>query len=339
MPYAWPFLEPKAMSYRGGTTTGTKVTLESNTSPAWKALQAERQSTKAKDRLAILAMAGNYRVSFQFVETMGFDDDYSPARPYFSWATEQVRVLEDREDFISLQHTLVMYFQDKSGMVEGPMVMKHWRQDWSYEDTDLHTFIGGRSWQRTTREKDSATGSWTQAVFQVDDSPRYEVIGKWNHSEGVSRWCSEDCWRPLPRREFSVRDDYNVLGGTQTITITPTGWVHAQDNRKLIVMDDTPVKHLASETGINRYQRITSPNLKTAADEYWAASADYWSEVRKKWAEVFRDRDKFTLRDKVDGKSLFMFHFGYAAKIEETSSYDEEAGCKHARETIQRFLK
>jgi len=72
-------------------------------------------------------MAGNFRTSFQFTETAGFTDAYTPPRPYFSWGTEQVAVIEDTEEFISLQHTLVMYFQDESGEVTGPLVMKHWR--------------------------------------------------------------------------------------------------------------------------------------------------------------------------------------------------------------------
>ncbi len=339
MPYAWPFLEPKAMSYRGGTTTGSKVTLDKKPSAAWKALRASSGSTKEKDRLAILAMVGDYRVSFQFVETLGFADDYTPPRPYFSWGTEEVRIIEDREDFISLQHTLVMFFKGKDGKIEGPMVMKHWRQDWSYEDTDLHTFRGDRTWERSTRDKASVTGAWTQTVYQVDDSPRYEVVGKWSHNEGVSSWTSEDCWRPLPRREFSVRDDYNVLGGSHTITITPTGWVHAQDNRKLVVKDGKNARHIASETGINRYERITDPDLKTGSDKYWIASGPYWTEVRKAWAEVYKTKDRFSLEAKVDGQALFMHHFGYAMEIEKAGSYDAEAGRKHAQETIQKFLK
>ena len=108
--FAWPFLEPEALPYRGGTTRGTAVTLEKGLSDSWKSLQEDGLSALERDRRAILAMAGDYRVSFQFTETGGFVDGYSPSKPYFSWGTEQVQVLESSERFISLQHTLVMWF-------------------------------------------------------------------------------------------------------------------------------------------------------------------------------------------------------------------------------------
>jgi hypothetical protein len=83
-----------------------------------------------RDRRAILAMQGAYRTRFQFVETAGFMPDRAPPQPYFSWGFEFVHVLEERGDFISLQHTVVMYFQGEDGSVAQPAVMKHWRQDW-----------------------------------------------------------------------------------------------------------------------------------------------------------------------------------------------------------------
>ena len=338
LPFAWPFVEAEKMGSRGGTTQGSEVTLATEASEGWKKLQEEGLSTKERDRRAILALAGSYRVSFQFVETMGFAEDYSPPQTYFSWATEHVHVLEDRENFVSLQHTLVMYFKTKEGKIEGPMVMKHWRQDWWWEDAELHTYRGDRTWKREKRDPDSVKGTWTQAVYQVDDSPRYEVVGRWNHEEGVSRWESEDCWRPLPRREFSVRDDYNVLAGRHAITITPTGWVHAQDNRKLVVGSGEAPRSIASETGINRYERITEPQLAGGADKYWSKTGKYWGEVRSAWKDVFGREDTFRLKPSDEEKKLYQIHFGYAAELENGAEYDEKAAKEHAQKTIARFL-
>jgi hypothetical protein len=312
--------------------------LDTDASEAWKKLQESDISDQERDRRAILAMAGSYRVSFQFVETMGFAEGYSPPQPYFSWATEHVHVLDNREDFVSLQHTLVMYFETKEGKVEGPMVMKHWRQDWTWEDNDLHTYAGDLMWGRTRKHPENVRDSWTQAVFQVDDSPRYEVVGRWNHDEEVSRWESEDCWRPLPRREFSVRDDYNVLAGRHAITITPTGWVHAQDNRKLVVSEEASPRCIGTETGINRYERITEPELAAGANDYWAKTGKYWREVREAWSEVFREQDRFQLKPADDKKKLYQVHFGYAGELEGGAEYDAEAAREHARKTIARFL-
>ena len=105
------------------------------------------------------------------------------------------------------------------------MVMKHWRQDWRYEQREMHTFRGDQTWKRSKQPRSASRGRWVQSVYQVDDSPRYMAAGRWQHRANFSSWESDETWRPLPRREASVRDDYYVLIGTNTHTITPTGWV------------------------------------------------------------------------------------------------------------------
>ncbi|WP_210417830.1 DUF6607 family protein [Bythopirellula goksoeyrii] len=338
MAFGWPFLDPTTMETQGGTTQGSKVTLAGEPSEAWEKIRQPDLSKQERDRMAVLAMAGSFRVSFQFIESMGFAEDYKPSRPYFSWATEHVRVLADTPTFVSLQHTLVMYFEDEE--MGGPMVMKHWRQDWTYEDRELVVYRGHLVWEKMKLAEEEASGGWSQAVFQVDDSPRYEAFGRWEHEAGFSRWTSNDAWRPLPRREFSVRDDYNVLGGTQAITITPTGWVHFQDNCKLQVDSKTnSPRSVACEIGINRYERILEPTIQKPADAYWAKTGDYWKEVRGAWKDIFRTRDRFQLKNQADGKKLYEEHFGYAAEIEATDSYDKENGRTHAQETVNRFLE
>jgi hypothetical protein len=339
MTYGWPFVPAEKMRPRGGSTEGAEVTLDTQPSAAWQALQNKDLSPRERDRQAILALAGAYRVSFQFVETMGAAIDYEPPRPYFSWGTEWVHVLDQSDRSVRLQHTLVMYFREDDGTTSEPMVMKHWRQDWTYEDRDLHTYRGNQIWARKTLTEEEAQGSWTQAVYQVDDSPRYETNGRWDHTGGVSRWTSDDAWRPLPRREFSVRDDYNVLAGTHTITVTPRGWVHEQDNRKLQVSKDRDeVRCVACETGIDRYERITAPDVVQPGAEFWAQTGGYWQAVREEWAKVLETRDRFELKQQDGGSKLYEEHFGYAAQVEDEEVYDADAGRAHAHETIGRFL-
>ncbi len=332
--FAWPFIEAAEMQPRGGTTKGSKVTLAKEVSPAWKHLQEEGVTKLERDRRAILAMAGDYRVSFDFTEILGFSENYEPPKPYFSWATEKVMVLEEREKFISLQHTLVMFFKGKDGKVSEPMVMKHWRQDWTYEDPESHVYRGHNSWERK-RDELALKGFWSQAVYQVDDSPRYEAQGFWSHQGEMSTWSGWE-WRPLPRREFSVRDDYNVLAGTNEVTITPTGWVHVQNNTKIALSEAGEKKYIGQELGVNRYERITAPSLE-AAVESWEKVGPYWAEVRKAWTEVYQKNDRFSLHSKVDGKKLYQYHFSYAMKVEK-EGYDPAAGKKHAKETIEKFI-
>ena len=146
--------------------------------------------------------------------------------------TEYVYVIEDDEDFISLQHILVMFMSNEKQEIQGPFVIKHWRQDWKFENSRLIEYMGQDTWGARQFKKSEVEGTWTQAVFQVDDSPRYESFGRWEHEGGVSTWVSMKTWRPLPRREFSVRDDYDALVGTNRHTITPNGWVHEERNFK-----------------------------------------------------------------------------------------------------------
>lgn len=325
------------MKPRGGTTTGSEVALRKEAKEAWNQLWEEGLAKPEQDRRAIRAMAGSYRVSFDFIETLGFSADYSPPRPYFSWATEHVEIIEDREDFISLQHSLVMYFKNPDGEDSGPHVMKHWRQDWTWQDPEIVTYQGFG-----IRGKEQATepqGRWSQAVFQVDDSPRYEVMGEWTHEGGLSTWRSDNAPRPLPRRESSVRKDYNILEGVHEITLSPLGWIHVQNNRKLDLGADGSRSYRGTEIGVNRYEEIIEPDLATAWQEYWAKTADYWKAVRQAWDTIQDEHERFKLMDEVEGERLFQVHFGRAAEIMEAEETDAKADAAHASETVKRFVE
>lgn len=340
--YAWPYTDGDTMSPRGGSTKGPPVTLDTEPSEAWQGLQEPGLADFERDRRAILAMAGPYRASFDFLETVGFVPGYTPQRPYQSWGTEYVYVVEDRGDFISLQHIIVMFFTDEEGQVSGPAVMKHWRQDWQYEDQDLHVYVGLNTWEHQSLSRKAAKGAWSQAVFQVDDSPRYESIGRWEHHNGHSSWESADTWRPLPRREFSARDDYHVLSGINRHTITPTGWVHEQDNLKLVLdekgrpAEKTP--YLAREIGFNRYERITGHDF-AAGDEYWHKTGPFWAEVRDAWRDYFKERERFTLKADYEGQRLFAAMFDYADNLSAEEDYDAHAARTFIQQTLDRYLQ
>ena len=279
-PFSWPFVGWESMKPYGGTTQASETVLDTATKDEFKAIYEKGLTKKERDRRAILALAGDHRVSFDFIETASTADDYVPRRPYFSWATERAFVIEDEEDFISLQHILVMEFVDKEGEVQGPFVMKHWRQDWSFEDRTLVEYRGEQTWEKRTLRKQK--GTWTQAVYQVDDSPRYQTIVHWSHKGGMSIFRSRNFWRPLPRREFSARSDYDVLAGIHEIVITPTGWLHTQINQKLVTKSGKIKKVLATELGAVRYERITTPSM-AKAEEYWEKTSDFWQAIRSTW--------------------------------------------------------
>ena len=87
--FSWP-LDGNTLKPRGGSTRGAPVTLDREPSTAWKALQAPGLTAQERDRRAILAMAGSYRVSFDFLEVASYSAPTKPLGPYQSWGTEKV---------------------------------------------------------------------------------------------------------------------------------------------------------------------------------------------------------------------------------------------------------
>jgi hypothetical protein len=239
------------------------------------AMAPAQESSFQRDRAAILAMAGEFEVKFQFEEVLTLGET-EPSKHHESGAFEWVEVIEDRGDFISLQHILMVKRGD-----DAPSVVKHWRQDWQFEDATVHAYQGGGAWAPVKAPASALPGSWTQTVFQVDDSPRYESHGHWRHIGDHSYWDSAETWRPLPRREHTKRSDYDVLVGRNRHAITPQGWVHQQDNYKLAQRDGGQ-QVLAYETGLNTYTRVADFDFAPARD-YWESTKPYWAVVRAWW--------------------------------------------------------
>lgn len=339
--YAWPLSDDCDNLPRGGSSKGADVVLASKASNRWLALQESGLSRFERDRRAILAMSGGYKVNFDFLETVGFSKNYKRDNPYQSWGTEFVYVVADKPKFISLQHIMVMYFKQPDGSVSAPMVMKHWRQDWTYEDTRVLEYHHRTEWRSKSISKHESKGQWTQAVFQVDDSPRYESIGEWQHNASFSTWKSEVTRRPLPRREFSVREDYNVLEGFNSHTITRTGWVQEEENWKLVVDEEglpiTSAPYLSKEQGLARYQVITDFNFKPG-DEFMALAGQFWADVRAEWKNVIVENETLNLRKIVDEQPLFVPLFSYAEKIMSAGEYDNKEGKKYVHMQISRYV-
>ena len=327
------------MRPRGGTTKGSTVELSNESNSAWRKLSNEEHSNFEKDRNAILSMAGNHRVTFDFIETIVHDPISKPDRPYQSWGTEYVLVIEDSAQFISLQHILVMTFVDKDGKASKPMVMKHWRQDWQYAPSQMLVHNLTKGWHRQQLTKESAD-SWSQTVYQVDDSPRYAATGQWKHFKEMSVWESEDTLRPLPRREFSVRSDYDVLWGTNRITILSSGWVQEEDNLKMVITNPRDIENnqsfKAREAGIARYELISNLDI-SAAEDYWRKTKAYWQDVRVAWTALIEKNDQFWIRKKVSNRPLFSRMFAYAAALEKEDNYDAESSREFVAETLSSY--
>jgi hypothetical protein len=234
-----------------------------------------------RDRKAILAMAGDYKVRFDFRETAAIDPAYTPLPPKTSGGHEVVRVIEDTGRHIKLQHLLVV---DAGG---APMVIKHWRQDWTYEPQTVLTYAGNGRWTVTPVPEAERTGAWSQTVWQTDDSPRYGGVGRWNHAFGEARWTSGPTWRPLARRDAIRNPPYDRYDAINRHALTPAGWIHLQDNVK-IGPKDGALQTVVYEDGLNTYERFSAFDV-AAADDYWSKTKGYWAEVRRAWEAAAAD--------------------------------------------------
>ena len=330
--FSWAFRDGDEMAPRGGISRGADLSLVGEPTKAWQALQEEDLTPWERDRRAILAMAGRWRASFDFIETAGFEASWAPSRPYRSWGTEYVKVVTNEPNFISLQHILVMYMKTEAGEVRGPFVQKHWRQDWQYETASYHEYRGNDRWTRTRLTPAQREGAWVQTVWQVDDSPRYATVGRWHHDPGMSAWEGAPTLRPLPRREFSIRDDYDALRAVNRHIVTPTGWVHEEANDKLVLGGDMH-RVLAREAGLNRYEQITDHDFSAGA-EYWETTAPFWAVVRDYWKELWTAQHSFRFKSGSDAGPLFMKLFGYATELERSGAFDAE----EARDWVKRTL-
>ena len=219
--------------------------------------------------------------------------------------------------------------------------MKHWRQDWTFEDTEMNVFVGNDTWEPKSIPATSAAGTWTQAVYQVDDSPRYESFGKWVHKAGTSFWQSGQTRRPVPRRETSVRKDYDYLLGTNRHTITPSGWTQEEDNLKVQLLENAtkggdPEVVLAREAGLNRYERIVNFDI-SPAKSYWANTQRFWDAINARWRQLLQDNKGYRL-EKHQGQSFLMSVLREGDRVSRNDIADEEI--EHfVDQLFRRFVK
>ena len=278
------------------------------------------QNKKSKDKQSIKSMCGCFEIEFNFAETFVFSekDDYQKSKTYKTRALEWGQLILDQKNKISIQHLLIV------GSKQFPSIVKHWRQDWIFQNTDLYLYDKNDKWSYVSLDKKDVKGQWTQKVFQVDDSPRYEGSASWVHQDGKSYW-ENTTPAPLPRREFSKRSDYNVTMRGNRHEITSDGWVHDQDNKKIQKEDDSQFV-LAHEKGYSTYTKVPDSECKAAVD-WWDKNGTKWKMVRDKWDIIYSSNKDLTLKPTVDDKKLYSYLF--SPSIDEKNEIDS---------TIEMFL-
>lgn len=294
------------------------------------ALFAQKKSPINKldqDRESIKAMAGLYKVTFDFAETFAPDTAYKFQERYSEYGIEQVLLIEETPTKIVLQHLLI---------INDSTVIKHWRQDWVYENKEIYDFNMDNEWKRKTLTSEQVSGTWTQKVYQVDDSPRYESYGTWVHVDGKHFWEGVND-SPLPRREFTKRKDYNVIKRHIRMEIFNDGsWAYIQDNEK-IVRENGMDKLLAWEKGLEKF--TTGKYDGSPALKYWEREKVYWADVRKIWDNVYSKNPNLKLALKVDNRRLYedLFELGDTSCSGKT--YVKGSANSEIKKIIDSFLK
>lgn len=284
---------------------------------------AQSNIKKEQDRKAITAMEGCYKVTFDFAETFSPDTAYEYYDRYHSEGTEYVFVITDEPNMIQLQHLLI---------INDSTIIKHWRQDWLYEETTLLSYDGDNVWKTTEYKPEEVKGTWTQKVFQVDDSPRYESKGTWVHVDGKHYW-EGTADAPLPRREYTKRADYNVVKRHSRMELTENGWFLEQDNEKIKRTADGD-QLICHEKGMESF--TTGDYNCQPAITWWENNKDYWANVRDAWGEVFDENPEMKFENKVDNKVLWQKLYGLA---DEVATADNSEVKQQVKAVIMQYLK
>ncbi|MEQ6121239.1 DUF6607 family protein [Reichenbachiella sp. MALMAid0571] len=285
---------------------------------------AQKKKQK-QDIEAIKSMCGCYEVSFNFAETFSPNKDYEFYDNYSTGALEYVLPVEEENDKIVLQHLLI---------VGKSMIIKHWRQDWLYENTDFMVYDKDSNWKYVSKDAKEVKGQWTQKVYQVDDSPRYEGSATWVHFDGKHYW-ENTADAPLPRRDRTKRSDYNVMTRTNRQEITDYGWLHEQDNDKVLRTSSDSL--IAQEKGWNTYTKVDNSKCKAAKD-WWTRNHQYWADVRTVWDELFSLKKDLALNIKVEDEMLFQRLFKLGDEYSDTTDYNSGQVKTAIREIIQKHI-
>ncbi len=248
----------------------------------------------ANEQQAIKNLCGCFEVDFKYAETFAADTAYKFYPRYQASGLEWVVAEESAPNKFVLQHLLV---------VDDNMVVKHWREDWQYEKSDWLVFNHDATWKQVNGNKEKTKGQWTQTVWEVDDAPRYQGSSNWVASNGKYYW-ENTADAPLPRREYTKRNDYNVMQRTNRIIVSESGWVHEQDNKKLVRKDGVSDSYLAEEKGFNIYKKTDDSKCKQAA-AYWEKHKQFWVTVRQAWQDVLKEKAAVRLVPEADGLLLY----------------------------------
>tara|TARA_R110002096_G_scaffold276109_3_gene470111 strand:- start:185803 stop:186756 length:954 start_codon:yes stop_codon:yes gene_type:complete len=267
---------------------------------------------KSDEKDFIKDMCGCYEVNFEYSETFSPSKDYEYHDRYSASGLEWIFVDEESSDKIVIQHLLI---------INDSTIIKHWREDWLYENKDLLVYEKNLEWKKQEVPKDHLKNSWTQKVYQVDDSPRYNGYAHWVNIDGKTYWESQVS-APLPRREYTKRSDYNVMLRTNKHKLMDYGHLHELDNAK-VLRTEAGDSLIVLEKGHNTYKKVDDSRCNPA-EKWWTSNRPYWVDVREVWNEKISEADFINIKNKVGNKKLWQELFALANEYEGLETYSSE---------------
>lgn len=287
----------------------------------WIILSLTVTAQSKQEQEAIKKLCGCFEVQFMYAETFAPDTAYVLHKPYKASGLEWVVAEEASDRKFVLQHLL---------LANDTLIIKHWREDWEYNKNDRWAFDHDAVWRHVSAPE---KGEWMQTVWEVDDAPRYQGSSHWVFNNSQYYW-ENTADAPLPRREYTHRSDYNVLQRGNRIIITDTGWVHEQDNKKIIRADGTADRLLVQEKGYNIYSR-TDASKCAKAEAWWSQHRQFWNAVRSSWTEIMKTKSSIHLLQKADGRFLYQ----HLATLEQDWSGAADKLKEKTKETLQKFVQ
>ena len=275
---------------------------------------------------AIKEMCGCYEVEFNFAETFPGSYNYGRKDVYTSGALEWIVADEETENDLVLQHILI---------VGEDRIVKHWRQDWSYEDTEQLEFVRDLEWKHKSLKASEVAGTWTQKVYEVGGSPRYQGHATWIFADDRKYWESK-VDAPLPRREYTIREDYNVMSRVNHHEIVENGHFHEQDNAK-VLRSENGDSLIVLEKGMNLYTKVADKKCKLA-ETWWKEHRIFWVDVRSVWEELLAENEYVNIRWEVDGDRLWERIFALQNELLGEGTYDQASGQEAIAKVIKEYL-
>ncbi len=286
------------------------------------------ESNYEKDKNAIKNLCGCFEVDFKYKETFGYPKDYKLKDKYREEALEWVSYEPQKDGSVKLQHILI---------IDQDMIVKHWREDWSYENNSIYKYNKDYEWSNVLLPQNKVKGTWTQKVFEVDDRPQYDGYATFAYYDGKTLWESNTD-APLPRREYSKRSDYNVLNRLNRLHISDSGFIHEQDNKKIARHDGVQDTLIAEEVGHNTYAKVDESRCKAGID-WWEKNKVFWYDVRSVWDEIIPVTPELKVNRVLDGKALHEKLFALNIELMKEKKYNAEKAKVAIRTIINEHLK